>query len=169
MGLCLRAAQPGSLPHRVGCTHRLAPERASGLSASRAASWWGPQSRRCTSGTVVLLGWCDHPVFSYRCYTLKVDKVYRAVYADTTVAIIPCRHQIVAVTVLGRLSPAGAVASVRGRGGNLGFCVTSLERKSRGLAPCAQRSGPQRGLAITLARAIIASPHAHEEVSSWSL
>ena len=25
-------------------------------------SWWRPQRRRCATGSVVLLGWCDHPV-----------------------------------------------------------------------------------------------------------
>jgi len=24
-------------------------------------SWWRPQRRRCATGSVVLLGWCDHP------------------------------------------------------------------------------------------------------------
>jgi hypothetical protein len=33
--------------------------------------------------------------------------------------------------------------------------------------PDKQRRGKKRGLAITLARAIIASPHSHEEASSW--
>jgi hypothetical protein len=47
--------------------------------------------------------------------------------------------------------------------------VTSFERESRDLAPCVQRIGKKRGLAITLTRAIIASPHTHEEESSWSL
>jgi hypothetical protein len=42
-------------------------------------------------------------------------------------------------------------------------------RKSRGLTPCAPRTGTKRGLAIVLTRATIASPHSHEEVSSWSL
>jgi hypothetical protein len=42
-------------------------------------------------------------------------------------------------------------------------------RKSSGLTPGAPCSDKQRELAITLARAIIASPHSHEEVSSWSL
>jgi hypothetical protein len=37
-------------------------------------------------------------------------------------------------------------------------------RKSRGLTPDAPRTGQKRGLAITLARAIIASPHSHEEL-----
>jgi len=42
-------------------------------------------------------------------------------------------------------------------------------KKSRGLTPCAQRIDTKRGLAITLARAIVASPHSHEEESSWYL
>jgi hypothetical protein len=46
------------------------------------------------------------------------------------------------------------------------FCP-SFARKSRGLAPCAQCIGTKRGLAITLARAIVASPHSHEDESSW--
>jgi len=40
---------------------RRASERAPGLFASRAGSWWRPQRRRCATGLVVLLGWCDHP------------------------------------------------------------------------------------------------------------
>jgi hypothetical protein len=44
---------------------RRASERAPGLFASRAGSWWRPQRRRCATGLVVLLGWCDHPVTQY--------------------------------------------------------------------------------------------------------
>jgi hypothetical protein len=29
-------------------------------------SWWRPQRRRCATGSVVLLGWCDHPVSNCR-------------------------------------------------------------------------------------------------------
>ena len=48
-------------PTAPAWTPSQAPERAPGLDASRAGSWWGPQSKRCATGTVVLLGWCDHP------------------------------------------------------------------------------------------------------------
>jgi len=43
------------------------------------------------------------------------------------------------------------------------FFVASFERSSRGLAHCKKSIGKKEGLAITLARAIIASPHYHEE------
>src|SRR5262245_20995050 len=51
-----------------------ASERAPGLSASRAASWWGPQRRRCATGSVVLLGWCDHPEVKRTIFSRKEGK-----------------------------------------------------------------------------------------------
>ena len=108
----------------------------------------------------VVNAWCDASFCNYTRYKLKVDKVYQAVYADDTVAIS-------SVQIPGWLLTVQS-AEVCGRGG-LRFCVTSFERESCGLAPCAQRRDTKRGLAITLARAIIASPHSHEEASSWSL
>jgi hypothetical protein len=41
--------------------------------------------------------------------------------------------------------------------------------KQRELKGCKKSRSKKRGLAITLARAIIASPHYHEEQSSWRL
>jgi hypothetical protein len=58
---------------------------------------------------------------------------------------------------------------VRGRVRKPALFVPSFERESRSLAPYAQRIGKQIGLAISLARAIIASPHSHEDESSWYL
>ena len=44
------------------------------------------------------------------------------------------------------------------------YCSLICEEELR---PCTPRIGHKRGLAITLARAIIASPHSHEDASSW--
>jgi len=41
--------------------------------------------------------------------------------------------------------------------------VASCERSREGFARCEKSIGKKEGLAITLARAIIASPHDHEE------
>ena len=117
----------------------------------------------------VVNAWCDASFCNYTRYKLKVDKVYQAVYADDTIAIssvqIPGWLQYcVWKAGYSRCSRLRCVA-----GGRLRFFATSFERESCGLAPCAQRRDTKRGLAITLARAIIASPHSHEEASSWSL
>jgi hypothetical protein len=46
------------------------------------------------------------------------------------------------------------------------FFVASF-KGNNSLAHSDKSIGKKRGLAITLARAIIASPHSHEEESSW--
>jgi hypothetical protein len=67
--------------------------------------------------------------------------------------------------VPGRLTPDGTVGlDAWQRGENRAFLLPLLEEEPR---PHALRAGTKRGLAITLARAIIASPHSHEEASSW--
>jgi hypothetical protein len=44
-------------------------------------------------------------------------------------------------------------------------CLVREEQQRPGARRAAQRQ--KEGLAVTLARAIIASPHSHEEESSW--
>src|SRR5215472_14547142 len=61
MGSCPALESLAGCSTAAAWTPRRAPERAPGLFASRAESWWRPQRRRCATGLVVLLGWCDHP------------------------------------------------------------------------------------------------------------
>jgi hypothetical protein len=48
------------------------------------------------------------------------------------------------------------------------FCYL-FERRSSGFTHGKKSIGKKKGLAIVLTRATIASPHYHEEVSSWRL
>jgi len=62
---------------------RRASERAPGLFASRAGSWWRPQRRRCATGLVVLLGWCDHPDHdTIDCPLVRLRPHIQEVYTD---------------------------------------------------------------------------------------
>jgi hypothetical protein len=76
--------------------------------------------------------------------------------------------QAVYKTVFGRLAPDGAVSlGAWQRGETALFLLPLLEVRAAALTPSASRIDQKRRLAITLARAIIASPHSHEDESSW--